>query len=61
MVRADAFRELGGFDTAVIAGEEPELCLRLARAGWTIERLDAEMTLHDAQHKARLPGTLSGQ
>jgi GT2 family glycosyltransferase len=32
----------------MIAGEEPELCFRLRRAGWTVLRLDAEMTLHDA-------------
>jgi hypothetical protein len=39
---------LGGFDEWLIAGEEPELCVRLRQAGWKIERLDAEMTLHDA-------------
>jgi GT2 family glycosyltransferase len=48
MMRASAFREVGGFDASLIAGEEPELCVRLRRAGWKIERLDAEMTLHDA-------------
>jgi hypothetical protein len=31
-----------------MAGEEPELCMRLREAGWRIWRLDAEMTLHDA-------------
>lgn len=39
---------VGGYREDLIAGEEPELCLRLARAGWGIWRLDAEMTLHDA-------------
>ena len=48
MYRRAAFEAVGGFDPALICGEEPELCLRLARAGWGIERLDAEMTLHDA-------------
>ena len=48
MFRADAFRGSGGFDPTVMAGEEPELCLRLRHAGWTLRRLDAEMTLHDA-------------
>jgi GT2 family glycosyltransferase len=48
MVRAGAFREVKGFNTAMIAGEEPELCVRLRQAGWTIRRLDAEMALHDA-------------
>src|SRR5690606_121952 len=31
-----------------IAGEEPEMCVRLRQRGWTIRRLDHEMTLHDA-------------
>ncbi|HVF92848.1 MAG TPA: glycosyltransferase [Sphingomonas sp.] len=37
-----------GYDPTLIAGEEPDLCLRLRAAGWRIRRLDAEMTLHDA-------------
>ena len=48
MVRAEAFRQVGGFDDQVIAGEEPELCVRLRRAGWRIHRLDADMARHDA-------------
>ncbi|MBX3272522.1 MAG: glycosyltransferase [Sandaracinaceae bacterium] len=48
MMRVEAFRSVGGFDPSVIAGEEPELCVRLRGRGWRIERLDAEMTLHDA-------------
>lgn len=51
MMRTEAFDAVGGFDGSVIAGEEPELCVRLRRAGWKIERLDAEMTLHDAAMK----------
>jgi GT2 family glycosyltransferase len=47
MMRFVALREVGGFDASLIAGEEPELCLRLRRAGWTIWRIDVEMTLHD--------------
>jgi len=48
MMRASAFRQVGGFNPKLIAGEEPELCLRLRRENWRILRLDAEMTLHDA-------------
>jgi glycosyltransferase involved in cell wall biosynthesis len=48
MVRADALTAVGGFNPTVIAGEEPELCVRLRQHGWKILRLDAEMTLHDA-------------
>lgn len=48
LMRLRALEQVGGFDPALIAGEEPELCQRLRRAGWTIWRLDAEMTCHDA-------------
>lgn len=48
LMRLAAFTEVGGFDSSMIAGEEPELCVRLRKAGWTIHRLDAEMTMHDA-------------
>src|SRR6476661_3641199 len=48
MMRAEAFRQVGGYNPAVIAGEEPEMCVRLRAKGWKIARLDAEMTSHDA-------------
>lgn len=48
MMRVEALRQVGGFDETLIAGEEPELCVRLRRRGWTVHRIDAEMTLHDA-------------
>ncbi len=38
---------MGGFDPTAAAGEEPELCQRLRKAGWSIWRVDAEMTRHD--------------
>jgi GT2 family glycosyltransferase len=47
LARARPLIEAGGFNPALIAGEEPELCLRLRRAGWEIWQLDAEMALHD--------------
>ncbi|MGJ8544828.1 MAG: glycosyltransferase family 2 protein [Sulfitobacter sp.] len=49
LMRAAPLRALGGYRAGLIAGEEPELCLRLRAAGWRIWRLQAEMTLHDAQ------------
>jgi len=49
MMRVEAFQQVGGFNPTLIAGEEPELCVRLRQNGWKIFRLDAEMTLHDAQ------------
>jgi GT2 family glycosyltransferase len=48
LVRVKAFRETGGFRSQLIAGEEPEFCVRLRFAGWKIWRLDVEMVLHDA-------------
>ncbi|WP_426426150.1 glycosyltransferase [Bradyrhizobium genosp. A] len=47
LIRVAAFEEVGGFLSRVMAGEEPELCIRLRERGWKIWRLDAEMTLHD--------------
>jgi len=47
VLRRAAVAEVGGYRESLIAGEEPELCLRLRRAGWTIWRLDAEMAWHD--------------
>ena len=55
MMRVSAFREVGGFDAAVIAGEEPELCVRLRRKGWKIRRIDAEM----ARTRSRPPAWLT--
>jgi GT2 family glycosyltransferase len=48
LMRADAFVAMEGFRPELIAGEEPELCVRLRAAGWKIWRLAEEMTLHDA-------------
>jgi len=48
LMRADAFAAMGGFRPDLIAGEEPELCVRLRAAGCKVWRLDEEMTLHDA-------------
>lgn len=48
LMRVEALEEVGGYNSDLIAGEEPDLCLRLRQRGWKIARLDAEMTLHDA-------------
>jgi GT2 family glycosyltransferase len=48
LMRVAAVRWAGGFRASLIAGEEPELCLRLRRAGWTVHRLHADMVWHDA-------------
>lgn len=48
LMRFAAVRAVGGYDPGLIAGEEPDLCLRLRRAGGEVWRIGAEMTLHDA-------------
>jgi GT2 family glycosyltransferase len=48
LYKAEALTGVGGFDPMMMAGEEPELCLRLRGQGYRVERLDADMTLHDA-------------
>jgi GT2 family glycosyltransferase len=48
LIRWDALKAVGGYNPGLIAGEEPEMCLRMRREGWKIWRLDAEMALHDA-------------
>jgi GT2 family glycosyltransferase len=47
MIRAEAFRDVGGYNPSIPAGEEPELCQRLRGAGYSVVRLDADMTWHD--------------
>jgi hypothetical protein len=47
-MRVSAFEDVKGYRSNLIAGEEPELCVRLRATGWKIWRLDEEMTLHDA-------------
>jgi GT2 family glycosyltransferase len=48
MLRTVALDAVGGYLDTLIAGEEPELCVRLRAAGWHIWRVPDEMTLHDA-------------
>ena len=48
MMRIAALTAVGGYREKLIAGEEPELCVRLRATGQKIWRLNQEMTLHDA-------------
>ncbi|MEO0986349.1 MAG: glycosyltransferase [Cyanobacteria bacterium J06639_14] len=48
LMRVAAIKAVGGYNAAMICGEEPEMCIRLRRQGWRIWRIDADMTLHDA-------------
>jgi len=47
LVRRRALAQVNGFDGALKAGEEPELCARLRACGWEIEHIDTPMTQHD--------------
>jgi glycosyltransferase involved in cell wall biosynthesis len=48
LMRTDAFFAVGGYRDDLVAGEEPELCVRLREKNWRIWRIDAAMTAHDA-------------
>jgi len=48
LMRRSALEAVGGYNEVLIAGEEPEMCLRMRRAGWKIQRIDRDMTRHDA-------------
>lgn len=48
MVRRVALEAVAGYADDMIAGEEPELAIRLRKRNWRIHSLAAEMVLHDA-------------
>jgi hypothetical protein len=47
LIRAETLRQTGGYNPALIAGEDPDLSVRVRQHGWIILRIDAEMTFHD--------------
>lgn len=47
MMRMSALTEVDGYNTALICGEEPEMCIRLRQRGWKIHRIAADMAIHD--------------
>lgn len=48
LFRRSVLEQVNGYRDDLIAGEEPELCVRIRQRGHKVVRLDAEMTLHDA-------------
>lgn len=48
LIRRKALEAVGGYPDEMIAGEEPDMSMRLRAQGWRLARIDAEMTLHDA-------------
>jgi GT2 family glycosyltransferase len=49
VARISAFHAVGGFDLDAIAGEEPDLGVRLRLAGYSIIKINEPMATHDAQ------------
>jgi cellulose synthase/poly-beta-1,6-N-acetylglucosamine synthase-like glycosyltransferase len=47
LFRRSVLERTGGFDEKLIAGEEPELCWRIAALGFVILHVDHPMTGHD--------------
>jgi glycosyltransferase involved in cell wall biosynthesis len=47
LMRRCALEQVDGFDSTLIAGEEPELCRRLRHCGHRILHIDSAMTGHD--------------
>lgn len=47
LARTKAFEDVQGFNESLIAGEDPELGVRMRLAGWKLLRIDVPMTLHD--------------
>jgi len=48
LLRVSALRQANFYDPTIIAGEEPDLAMRLRKSGWQLRRIDAEMGSHDA-------------
>jgi glycosyltransferase involved in cell wall biosynthesis len=49
LARVSALRAVGAFNEEAIAGEEPDLGIRLALAGHSLIKIDRPMATHDAQ------------
>ncbi len=48
MIRKSIYDAIGGFNAALLTGEEAELCSRVRKSGYRIVRLKAKMARHDA-------------
>jgi GT2 family glycosyltransferase len=48
MLRMEAVSAAHGYRDGMIAGEDPDLSIRLRQVGWEICCIDADMTIHDA-------------
>ena len=48
LLRIRALQHVDFYNPTLIAGEDPDLGMRMRKRGWRLRRIDAEMTLHDA-------------
>ena len=48
VIRSATFGSINGFNASLIAGEEPELCIRIRAKGERIFRVENDMCFHDA-------------
>jgi hypothetical protein len=51
MIRLEALRAASGLDSSLVASEDREISLRLRRLGWRIARIDADMAIHELDHR----------
>lgn len=52
LIRVSVLNEVKGYRESLIAGEEPEMCVRIRQASHKIRRIEQNMTWHDADmHK----------
>jgi cellulose synthase/poly-beta-1,6-N-acetylglucosamine synthase-like glycosyltransferase len=47
LMRRDVLQQVNGFNSELIAGEEPEMCQRIRAKGYQILHIDQDMVLHD--------------
>ena len=48
LIKVEPLVQVHGFNSGLIAGEEPDLCLRMRLLGWSIYRIAGQMGMHDA-------------
>lgn len=48
LIRVAALASVDGYNPGIIAGEDSEMCMRMRKAGWSLWRIDQDMTWHDA-------------
>jgi glycosyltransferase involved in cell wall biosynthesis len=47
LFRVSALRQVNFYAPTMIAGEEPDMAMRMRKCGWRLLRIDAEMGFHD--------------